>query len=123
MWLFACAGIAALAGFVALAAALYLYAAEVTSPRWAAVITGLAAMLVAATFLVWARSLKGRPRERRPARDDEAMRPIDAAIQQVLRAEKLTASDLMITGLLAGIVLGAGSGSRRDNARKGREHG
>jgi hypothetical protein len=104
-----------LVGCVFLMGAIYLYVAQTAAPWQAAGITGL----VAAGFAALLAAVPRIGRSRRTttaasAPDDTGVaRTASTAIEAALRNADLKAGDLVITGLVAGIVLGVASEFRR----------
>ena len=126
LWLLS-AGAASAALFF-FCASLYLFAARTAAPWQAAAITGLAATAVAVA-LALARRLSRRRRasaEKRSAGTEDMSRMAEAVLEELLRGDKLRTTDLVMMSLVAGVVLGAGPGLRREIAglrrrRRGRE--
>jgi hypothetical protein len=114
----------ALIGGVFLAGAVYLYVAQSVAPWQAAATTGL----FVAVFAVALAGAARLGRLRRPGGTDtaapgdaEVTRTATTAMEVLLRSSNLRASDLVITGLLAGIVLGVTSELHKPDRRGARQ--
>jgi hypothetical protein len=119
IFLYAVAALLALLGFVFLCLGLFYYLAGAVAPWAAACITGGSVVVVAAMMSAAARlSLGGRARARRErsaveAGERAAAQLKEAMRDQVLRGADLRAGDLVVAGLVAGLVLGASPELRR----------
>jgi hypothetical protein len=115
---FAAMVFAAAFGLIALAflaIGLYLYLAQVTAAWQAALLTGLGAAIVAAVIAVaprFTRNARHRAAKAR-IRGPEAVRGAMTAVDNALRETGLGATDLVITSLVAGIIMGTGAHRRR----------
>lgn len=117
MGLFVLAESAVVVALVFFAVSLYLYAAQATAPWLAAALTGLAALIVAALLVLVTSLLRGRRRREASRRGGgDADRVADAALEALLSGEKLHPSDMVMTSLVAGVVLGASPALRRQLA-------
>jgi len=113
LWLAVALAVAAVA-CVLLFVSLYLFVAERLPPWAAAAITAAVAAGLAVVF-----ALAARRQRVRPARRAASEPPSATVLDEALRGTNVRSTDLVLTSLVAGLMLGMGSRRRSKDASSG----